>query len=466
VNNPGQTCTFNVSQITTLIPNGFDIVLPMKLRPRQKKELLAIAILIVLTVSLVIYQGILKKEYMRKMEVPVLEWSPEQSVDDFRREISNLEKNADAEKCFSDGVESLRRARTFLDRNLFQKARKDLECADNAFSTYSTVYNLALCLFYLEDFSRAGDLFLQAAKTLPSAPGAESFLGLCLVNTGRWKEGMNILSSALKKARDRRSKPWEAVILSNIGVIYKHTGNPDKAEKYHDLSLALCRKIGYRQGEAAALINLAHLTASRGEIDRALRIFDNALALYRKIDDGRGEASTLGYIARLYKERRDIGSASKFYNRALTVSRRAGYRLGAADTLVELGDIAYRREKRDQAISHYLQAEESYRQAGFPEGTSALAGNLGFVYKDKKKYKKALEYYNKALLLDRSARYLHGEAYDLSQIGSIHELIGESSKALDAYKQAKDLFQSLQLDDRVKEMDNRIQAISRPASAP
>jgi tetratricopeptide (TPR) repeat protein len=435
-----------------------------KLTRRQKKEILGFSILAILTVLMVIYQGYLKEKHRKK--IVILRWSPERTTGDLQQEISARKRNDNAEECFQKGTELLKQARKILDRNLFREAQKKLECADNAFSTFSTKFNLAFCLFYLENFSAAGDLFLQAMQIHPDSCGVENFMGLCMINTGHWKEGMDRLSSALQKARDQEKKTWEAVILSNIGVVFKHMGNLDKAEQYHDLSLVLCQKIGYKRGEAGELVNLAHLTASRGEVERALRIFDNALVIYRKIDDGRGEASTLGYIAQLYQERLDINNAVKFYQQALAVSREAGYHFGVADTLMELGTIAYQQKKPDQALSHYLQAEKSYHQAGLVEGTSALLGNLGLLYKDKKEYRLALEYYQKALVLDRSTRYLHGEAYDLYQIGLIYEATGKRSKALDAYRQAKDLFESLLLDEQVKEINNRIQALSTPALAP
>jgi tetratricopeptide (TPR) repeat protein len=438
----------------------------MKLTPRQKKEFLAFFILGVLVVLMVIYQGHLISEYRKKSVVPVLHWAPEQTADDFLQEINNLEKNAAGEKCFRNGTELLKRGRALLDQNLFLEAQKSLECANDAFSTFSTTFNLGVCLFYLEDFPRATDLFRQAHQIRPSACGPENFLGLCMFNTGHWKEGMNHFSSALEKAKKQKKHAWEAVVLSNIGVVFKHMGNLNKAEKYHDLSLALCQKIGYKRGEAGELVNLAHLVAGRGETERerALRIFDNALAAYREIADGRGEASTLSYIARLYREHQDIDNSIKFYQQALKVSRSIGYHLGTAESLMELGTIAYWQKKPDQALSYYLKAKESYQQAGLPETTSTLSGNLGLLYKDKKEYKLALEYYRKALDLDRSTRYLHGEAHDLSQIGLIYELTGQNTKALDAYRQARDLFQSLQLEDRVKEIDNHIQALSAPVS--
>jgi len=434
----------------------------MKLTRRQKKELLGFSVLVVLTVLMVIYQGYLKEKQRKK--IVILQWAPERSIGDLQQEISGRKKNDKAEACFQTGTELFKQARKVLDRNLFQEAQNKLECADNAFSTFSTKFNLAVCLFYLEDFSAAGDLFLQAIKIQPDSCGAENFMGLCLVNTGHWKEGMDRLSSALQKARGQENKTWEAVILSNIGMVFKHMGNLDKSERYHDLSLTLCQKIGYKRGEAGELVNLAHLTASRGDVERAFRIFDNALAIYRKIDDNRGEAATLGYIAQLHQERRDISNAVKYYQQALAVSRDAEYNFGVANTLMELGTIAYQQKETDQALSYYQQAEKSYHQAGLAEGTSALLGNLGHLYKDKKEYPLALEYYQKALVLDRSTHYLHGEAYDLYQIGLIYEVIGQRAKAIDAYRQAKDLFKSLLLDERVKEISNRLQALSAPTS--
>lgn len=439
----------------------------MKFKTQQRIYLSSLLILFSSIALMTIYQKGKIDEYRKKKEL-FFQWSPMQTIADFRKDISSLslkeKEKAAAEKCFQEGTGFLKKARLTLDHKLFQKAKQSLQCADTAVSTYSSALNLGICLFYLEDFTQASVPFRRAGEIRPEASGAESFLGLSMANSGHWDKGMEHLFSALQKAQDQKDQPWESVILSNIGVIYKHLGNSNMAEKYHDKSLALCQKIKYKKGEAGELVNLAHLTVFRKEIDRPLRIFNNALAIYRKIGDERGAASTLGYIARLYVKHEDLNNAAKYYEKASALSRRIGYHQGVADTLMELGIIAYWQKKLDRSLSYYQQAEESYNLAGFAEGTSSLMGNLGILYKEKKDYPKALEYYQKALSMDRDIRYIHGEAHDLNQIGLINELSGQKEKALDAYRQSRNIFESLKLSNRIKEIDDRISNLSAPTS--
>ena len=71
--------------------------------------------------------------------------------------------------------------------------------------------------------------------------------------------------------------------MGNIGNIYRHMGDPDKALDYHQQSLKIERKIGRREGEAADLGNIGIIYKTKGEMDKALDYLSQALEIFEEI---------------------------------------------------------------------------------------------------------------------------------------------------------------------------------------
>ena len=137
-----------------------------------------------------------------------------------------------------------------------------------------------------------------------------------------------------RRAGDRRE---EAVMLNNIGEVYRLLGEMQKAlEKYNE-ALPLRQAVGDRRGEANTLSNIGLAYESIGEIQRALDKYNEALPIRRAISDRRGEANTLNSIGSVYYLLGETRKALEKFNEALPIRRLVGDHSGEVTTLSNIG---------------------------------------------------------------------------------------------------------------------------------
>jgi len=115
------------------------------------------------------------------------------------------------------------------------------------------------------------------------------------------------------------SRPTENFLLYDIGKVYNHLGEKQRASEFYERALALRR-------EAVSVddrITLLHLmggdSAALGEKERALDYFNAALALARSVADGGAEAASLYRLARVERDRGNLGPARVHIEAALGV---------------------------------------------------------------------------------------------------------------------------------------------------
>ncbi|MGC1248076.1 MAG: tetratricopeptide repeat protein, partial [Spirulinaceae cyanobacterium] len=126
----------------------------------------------------------------------------------------------------------------------------------------------------------------------------------------KWEE-------ALKLWQQVGDQSQQALILNNLGAVYKNLGEKQEALNYYNQALLLRRAVGDRGGEAVTLNNIGAVYNSLGEKQKALDYYDQALPLYRAVGDRRGEATTLNNIALLQYRQGNLVAASETMQQAI-----------------------------------------------------------------------------------------------------------------------------------------------------
>ncbi|MGB9180870.1 MAG: tetratricopeptide repeat protein, partial [Pyrinomonadaceae bacterium] len=244
----------------------------------------------------------------------------------------------------------------------------------------------------------------------------------------------------LRAAGDRLE---EAETLSYIGIVYRESGESQKALDYFNQRRLLFHEMGERREEAGAFLDICYYYIELGEFQKSLECHKELLPLYRGMADREGEATTLATIGLVYWDLSDYQQALDFNNQALQLSRAAGNRSGEALALANLGLVYNRLGEPQKALDHYTQALPIFRSVGEHNNEVAALHNIGTAYKDLGEYQKALDYLNRALPLFRDMHYRLGEGHALYNIGMVYSKLGDAQKALDYFKQALTLFRAV-----------------------
>jgi tetratricopeptide (TPR) repeat protein len=113
---------------------------------------------------------------------------------------------------------------------------------------------------------------------------------------GDTRRGLKLIEQALEigQGQDRQ---LELQALNNMALVYRATGQPQRALELYEQVLPIMREVGDRAGEAATLNNMALVYDVTGQPQRAMELYEQALPIRREVGDRAGEATTLANMA-------------------------------------------------------------------------------------------------------------------------------------------------------------------------
>ncbi len=234
-----------------------------------------------------------------------------------------------------------------------------------------------------------------------------------------WEEWLVSHDIALDSARqvgDRRGEAW---VLNNIGMAYARR-RMEEGVSYFQQALDIRREIGDRRGEAQAANNAAYANLLLGRFGEALDQLQHALSVQREVGHRYGEGVALNNLGEACIELGRPAEAVDWLGQALAVHRELGARPVEADTLSNLGIANANLGRLDEALGYLRQAEETHHEVG-----------------------------------DR-----YGEAVDLKQLGEVHRRVGSARDAEQAWARALAIFDTLGNDEQVREVTERLSALS------
>ena len=255
-----------------------------------------------------------------------------------------------------------------------------------------------------------------------------------------WNEAIEILKENLGNDHIDVALLW-----TNIGVAYSHTGNYQKAYENYLESLPIFRKHN-DPSLGQALFNCGNVNNRMGNYRIAIDYQHQALDFYREIEDESEIYSALTYLGLLYDELGDSKLAEQYYLESLAIKKRIlprddlnfYYTLGGlgnlyrkrgdvekawdyyqqtlkileanlppnhftiAMTYSNLGGIALKRNNWEESERLYLEGLKRFESAPAEEMYATYL-DLGSLYKEKEDYQKAIDYFKKAyqIQLDR-----------------------------------------------------------------
>ncbi|MFB2837874.1 tetratricopeptide repeat protein [Floridanema evergladense] len=293
---------------------------------------------------------------------------------------------------------------------------------------------------------------------------------------------------ALAIVRQQNNRPWERVILIQMGLVYEQLEQNQAALEQDQQALAIGQEIE-KPAEKATLLSKIPLSGSvnfdevkigfesgkittfkpeggviffaqtreklqadrllkegitqyvNGKYERALKSFEAALSIYQKLEDKPGVAKSFFEIGEVYEKREEDEQALNHYQQALELYRELGDRSGEKTSLNLMSGIYYKqgiqfanRGQYRESLKRLEQVLEIAQKLGHLETELRTFLWMARVYSSLGEYKLALDYYQKALPI-RQEILGHWEGIE-SNIGRIYEVLGQYELALKYYEEA------------------------------
>jgi tetratricopeptide (TPR) repeat protein len=287
-----------------------------------------------------------------------------------------------------------------------------------------------------------------AAVRLPehilATEGEEAFVGAfvneCvqpLCNLGLFDEAIILSERALDAVKKNSAE--QAIVLGNLGLIYRRRGELDKAEEAHKKSLEINDKFGLLEGIASQFGNLGNIYQIKGELGKAEEMHKKALGISEELGLLEGMASSYGSLGAIYGIRGELDKAEETLKKALEIEKKLGRLVGMADDYGNLGVIYQKKGDLAKAEEMFKKSLAIAEKLGLLEGMANSYGNLGVIYWTRRELDKAEEMYKMALEIAEKIGLLDVMACGYGNLGLIYQKKGDLAKAEEMHKKSLEI---------------------------
>lgn len=225
-------------------------------------------------------------------------------------------------------------------------------------------------------------------------------LGLALYYKGDFLKALEYLQNAQVISEDLKDTVRLASSINNIGMIYKQTGQFEKALNNYRRSMELDGKDP--ASKATYLNNIGLCYSDMGDTASALDNYRESIYYAEQVGDSLGMANTLCNIALIYFYKKDIPHSIALYENAIKIYESLGDKNGMAYALIAIGKALSLNgdpvQGEKKCLSALVLAEESRSLIRKKECSDCLYR----VYKKMGKTDKALEHHEKYLMYNDS----------------------------------------------------------------
>ena len=248
----------------------------------------------------------------------------------------------------------------------------------------------------------------------------------------------------------------EAMMLGNLGLIYRRRGELGRAEEMHRKSLDIAENLGNQEGMAKQYGNLGLIYLTRGEFDKAEEMHLKSLEIEKGLGRLEGMAAEYGNLGLVYRERGKLGRAEQMHRKSLEVHQRIGNKQGIGKQYGNLGLIYRKRGKLDRAEEMHRESLDIAEELGDLDTVAAAYSNLGLIYKKRGDLCSAEGMHRKSLDIAEKSGNREVMAKEYGNLGAICEKRGDAAGARHYWIKARDLFQRIGMPQMVQKAQRSI----------
>ncbi len=289
------------------------------------------------------------------------------------------------------------KAQDYVDNDLLLNELEQVSSADEKAVIYlemasnSTNINLFQSIEYIEDA-----LDLQASLEDRSLLARIYLKGGDVFNSlGRFNEAQGYYYNALKLYEKLKKPKGIADVHNNIGIMYFHNSNLEKALEHYLESLRILRdhiKVYPEDKDTFAnvtLNNIASIYLHQGKTDKALEYYNIYLDECNKLNDINGKAPLFLNMGLLYNHMNEPAKAYDAFMKSLKICESTGNKSGIIRPLTKLGEYFKNNNQFEKAIPYLLKAKQMGLEIGEPKWVMIATRYLVEIYIEQDNYKEA-----------------------------------------------------------------------------
>lgn len=250
----------------------------------------------------------------------------------------------------------------------------------------------------------------------------------CVMNSeGNFNEARQIVEKSLQIARDLSDKHSEAFSLSTLGGFTLLQGNVSDAVPLLEKALALYRELDDTAGQA---LTLDWLAINNSDLERATRYAQEGLRLCRELGDLAGVASILTTLARLTYSRGEFSSPGPWLDEVLAIARQLGDRVREDEALITYGTLAYWQDDYAQAVSYYEQGISLGEKIGYRYQNLWAQIYMAYAVMKQGDYQRARSLFEEGIRGMKEANLVIGLVFAMEGLASLYVKEGIFQRAV------------------------------------
>ncbi|MBN2016909.1 MAG: tetratricopeptide repeat protein [Candidatus Cloacimonetes bacterium] len=264
-------------------------------------------------------------------------------------------------------------------------------------------------------------------------------LGMLYRNIGNPEKALEYYQKSLQIKQELDDPHGTSSVLGGIGLVYFEHGDYEKAKQYFLEAMEFGQRSPEKKPLTHALNNLGLTYCQLGELDTALEYFLQSLEYAKKLELDFVIASIYNNMANIYYVIGNIQEAKQYTLDALQIYNNIGSKVNIARTLNNIALIAEHEQSYDEALALYERALKIRREIGNKFEIVNTLENMAHLYINKGNFTKALDINLEAYELNQELGNQWAVANSLNQIGYLYTKIGIYSTAIDMLNEAKQI---------------------------
>ena len=259
---------------------------------------------------------------------------------------------------------------------------------------------------------------------------------------GDTAEGRAHLEGLLRLA-DGVSPAIRAKALNAAGVLAESQGDRERAERLHEESLAIARRIEDRESIAWSLNNLGVVAINQGDLARARSLLEEHLALAEAAGDMSGVATALMDLGQIAHHEGDHERARSLFSRSLEAFRALGDESCVARALNNLGSVALNLGEFARAHDLLQESLALHRRVGDRHGIASTLNNLAGAANRLEDFETAMGYFRESHVLALAEGQRLYAAIAMENLAALTRHSGDARLAEHRYREALRLYREV-----------------------
>jgi diguanylate cyclase (GGDEF)-like protein len=189
----------------------------------------------------------------------------------------------------------------------------------------------------------------------------------------------------------------QAMILNNIGELYRELGDHKKALKSYEQCINISEKNNFVRVSMYAIANIGVSNYETKDYNSAFKNLNKSLTISKQINNQIIEGFSTRYLGLIHLEKQEFNQAEEYFNKALKVYQKSNETISQARLYKDLSQLNFNKGNYDQAIINLNTALKLLDNLQDYRLFIIIYDLFVEIYEALKDYQKACEYNNLSL---------------------------------------------------------------------